>query len=339
MIPSRRRITATDVARLAGVSQPTVSLVLSGNTEARLAPETRARVLAAAEELGYRPNIVAQALKQRRSYALGLIVPDLENPYYTEIVTGAERVAAEAGYAVLLCDARATSPARHLEMLRARWIDGVIVDAVGAADLPQHALRDMNVVLVGEPSDVLPWVAADAESAGRQAAAHLLELGHRSLGFVGPASPLYRFRMRERGFVQALREAGISIRSDWLRRGPPTLSGGAREMAKLLSGVERPTGVFCANDLIALGALKECTRRGVAVPADMSIVGCDDIELARVVTPELTTVAVPAKEAGARAARRLLDVIEGRAGRPRSQRPLPVKLQVRDTTAAPRGSS
>lgn len=333
---SRRRITATDVAQRAGVSQPTVSLVLSGNQAARVAPATRARVLAAAAELGYRPNVVAQALKQRRSYALGLIVPDLQNPFFTEIVTGAERVAAEAGYAVLLCDARETPVATHLEMLRARWIDGVIVDALGAADLPEDALGDMNVVLVGEPSETLPWVAADAESAGRQAAEHLLSLGHRRIGFLGPASPLYRFRMRERGFVQALRAAGVSIPSDWLRRGAASTAGGTQQMAAVLAQAERPTAVFCANDLMALGALKACVRRGVAVPAAMSIVGCDDIELARVVTPELTTVTIPAKEAGARAARRLLEEIEGRPARRRVQRPLPVTLQVRGTTAPPR---
>lgn len=107
-------------------------------------------------------------------------------------------------------------------------------------------------------------------------------------------------------------------------------------MTQLLTQAERPTALFCANDLIALGALKACARRGVTVPGQMSIVGCDDIELARIVTPELTTVAVPAKEAGARAARRLLDQIEGQSVRRRAQRPLPVKLQVRDTTAPPR---
>jgi DNA-binding LacI/PurR family transcriptional regulator len=141
--------------------------------------------------------------------------------------------------------------------------------------------------------------------------------------------------MRERGFVQTLRAAGVSLRSDWLRRCPGTLAGGVQEMGQLLSQAEYPSGLFCANDLIALGALKACAQRGVAVPAAMSIVGCDDIELARVVTPELTTVAVPAKEAGARAARRLLDQIEGRVRR-HAPRPLPVKLQVRGTTAAPR---
>lgn len=340
MTLSSRRITAHDVAALAGVSQATVSLVLTGNPRARVSEETRARVRRAASELGYRPNLLARGLVQRRSYALGVLVPDLANPFYVDVVTGVERVAAEEGYGVLLCDARERGAAAHVEMLRARLVDGVIVDAVGAASLPEEALAGLNVVLVDEPSERWPGVASDARAAGRLAAEHLLGLGHRCVGYFGPATDVHAYRMRERGFVERVREAGVGIRSEWLRRVPPTVAGGAEAMRLVLAGAERPTAVFCGNDLLALGALKGCVVAGVGVPEAMSVVGCDDIEMARVVTPELTTVAVPARELGARAARLLIRRVEGGEEGTRPPRaPLPVRLRPRGTSGpAPEGN-
>jgi LacI family transcriptional regulator len=330
--PPERRVTVHDVAARAGVSQPTASLVLSNHPRARVAAATRARVLAAAAELGYTPNVVARSLASRRSFALGVIVPDIRNPFVADVITGAERVASEAGYAMLLCDHSAQSAARHLETLVARQIDGVLLDAAGAAALPAPALAKLNVVLIDEPSMRFPGIASDALMAGRLAAAHLLELGHRELAFIGPASDVHAFRMRERGFVARLREAGVQIPSIRLRRASATVGGGRSAMRLLLQEPERPTGVFCANDLMAIGALKQCLVSGLHLPGDLSVVGCDDIEFARYVTPELTTVAIPARELGARATRLLLQIIEQSATRVNVARPLPVRL-------VPRGSS
>lgn len=329
------RVTSRDVARHAGVSQPTVSLVLSGNPRARVAAATRERVLRAADELGYRPNLLARALVQQRSYSIGVIVPDLGNPFFLDVVSGVERVASAKGYAVLLCDAREVGAARHLETLRSRVVDGVIMDALGAVSLPPDELRGLNVVMVDEPSEQWPGVASDAEGAGRAAAEHLLALGHRRFAFLGPSSDIHAFRMRERGFVRTLRGAGVRLPSAWLRRTAGTVTGGQAAMRALLSASPRPTAVFCGNDLIALGALKACAAAGVPVPDALSIVGCDDIEMARIVTPELTTVAVPAREMGARAARLLLERLEKKDGRAASAPPrlLPVRLVVRGTTA------
>ena len=327
-----RSITTHDVARHAGVSQATVSLVLGGNPRARVAAATRERVLKAADELGYRPNILARALVRGRSYALGVVVPDLSSPFFLEVVTGVQRVASEAGYAVLPGDTRDTTPSRHLEALRQRQIDGVILDGLGAASLPEDALRDLKVVVVDEPSERWPGVASDALAAGRLAAEHLLGLGHTRFAFVGPATDVHGLRMRERGFFQALRAAGLTLSSERLVRVPATVSGGQRAMKQLLASSDRPTGVFCANDLLAAGALKTCLTSGVRVPGEVSIVGCDDVEIARVVTPELTTVAVPARELGARAARLLIRQLEDAAFAPRAGKPLPVRLVVRGTT-------
>lgn len=330
------RVTTHAVAAKAGVSQPTVSLVLSGNPKARVSRATRERVLQAAEQLQYRPNVVARSLAQGRSFAFGVIVPDLRNPFFADVVSGAQKVAAEAGFAVLLCEARDVPVEKHLDTLRGRLIDGVLVDASGASALNDDALRSLNVVLIDEPSEQWPGVASDALGAGVLAADHLIELGHHDVAFIGPAEDVHAMRMRERGFSVAVREAGMTLRSECLRRAPGTIAGGIEGMRALLALRVRPSAVFCANDLIALGALKTCAAEQVAVPEALSIVGCDDIEMARMVTPELTSVSIPARELGARAARLLLQRIEGKDGESRKARPLPVRMVVRGSTAPPR---
>jgi DNA-binding LacI/PurR family transcriptional regulator len=266
------------------------------------------------------------------------MVPDLSNPFFLDVVTGVQRVAAEAGYAVLPGDVRETNAARHLDALRARQVDGLILDGFGALALPESALADLKVVLVDEPSERWPGVASDALGAGRLAAEHLVGLGHTRLAFAGPATDVHGFRMRERGFFQVLRAQGLGLSSARLRRVAPDVAGGLQAMKALLalSPIKRPTAVFCANDLVAAGALKACLTAGVSVPGEMSIVGCDDVELARVLTPELTTIRVPARELGARAARLLLKQLEDESWVPRPTKPLPVKLVSRGTTAGPR---
>lgn len=333
-----RRVTGHDVAARAGVSQSTVSLVLSGNPKARIADATRRRVLDAAEALGYRPNLLARGLVQRRSFALGVVVADLDNPFFIKVVSGAERVAAEAGYGVLLADARGIPAVEHLERLLERQVDGVILGGLEGATSMDELLEGANAVVVDEPSGRHPGVASDAHGAGEAAARHLLELGHGEFAFIGPASPAFTFRMRERGFVATLRNAGITLRSSRVRRTPASVSGGERAMAALLQSEPAVTGVFCANDLVALGALKACTGAGIQVPSEMSLVGCDDIEMARYVTPELTTVRVPARGLGARAARLLLQELDGHDTSGLTGNPLPVELVVRGTTAASCGT-
>jgi LacI family transcriptional regulator len=329
------RVTAVEVAKAAGVSQPTVSLVLSQNPKARVAPETRARVLKAAEELGYRPNRLAQGLVRRRSFALGVIVPGFANPVNSAIISGAERVAAQAGYAVLLCEIGDVAVAQHLKALGDRQIDGVIIAGISEGELADADLRRLNVVLVNQASDVLSTVQDDSLSAGTLAAEHLLGLGHRQLAFIGPVSAASVFRLRERGFAQGLRAASAVPSSDYWQRADPSVAGGLSAMRALLALPERPTGVFCANDLIALGAHKACAIAGVALPGELSILGCDDIDLGTLVTPELSTITTPKRELGARAVRLLLRQLEGDGKAVPTAQTLPVKLMPRGTTGAP----
>jgi len=326
------RVTAAEVARRAGVSQPTVSLILTRNPKARIAPATRERVLKIAEEIGYRPNRLAQALVARRSFAIGVIVPGFDNPFYAQVLSGAEKVAAEAGYAVLLAEVGSTDGVHHLRALRDRQVDGVIIAGIAAATIPPRELDDLNVVLVNQPSSRFASVAGDSEKAGHLAAAHLLGLGHRRFAFIGPATSIPAFRLRERGFVQAIRAAGCAIDTDCLVRADASIAGGLLAMRRLLALRERPTAVFCASDLVALGAHKACGAAGVALPTDLSLLGCDDIEMSSLVTPELSTILMPQRELGARAVRLLLRQLEGATTAATSAQVLPAKLVVRGTT-------
>ena len=333
------RVTAVEVAKVAGVSQPTVSMVLSQNPKARVAPETRARVLKVAEELGYRPNRLAQGLVRRRSFALGVIVPGFANPVNSAIISGAERVAAQAGYAVLLCETGEIGVGQHLKALADRQIDGVIIAGISEGDLAEADLRRLNVVLVNQGSDVFSTVQDDSLSAGALAAEHLLGLGHRELAFIGPVSAASAFRLRERGFAQALRAAKAVPLSDCWQRADASVAGGLAAMRALLALPDRPTAVFCANDLIALGAHKACAIAGVSLPDELSILGCDDIDLGMLVTPELSTISTPKRELGARAVRLLLRQLEGDGKATPTSQTLPVKLVLRGTTGARLGSA
>lgn len=332
---STARVTAADVARKAGVSQPTVSLVLSKNPNARVAKATRARILAVANELGYRPNRLAQGLVHQRSFALGVIVPGFANPVYANIVSGAERVASEEGYAVLLCETEQVNAEQHLQALIDRQVDGVVIAGVSASTLPAAELARLNIVLVNQPADGHAAVAGDSLDAGRLAARHLIDLGHSRIAFIGPSTSLPAFRLRERGFADALRAAGITPTSDYWRRADASVAGGIAAMRDLMALELPPTAVFAATDIIALGAHKAASRAGLRLGADLSIIGCDDIETSTLVSPELTSIRTPQRELGARAVRMLIHALEEETAPEPKVQILPVKLVRRASTGRP----
>jgi LacI family transcriptional regulator len=278
---SSARVTIRDVAQHAGVSQPTASLVLGRHPRARVAPATRERVLASAAELGYRPNVVAQSLARGRSFALGVIVPDLRNPFFADVVAGAERVASAAGYALLLCGDGERPVEIHLETLLRRQIDGVILDAAerrvarpaGARGCERRARRRAVAPLAGrrQRRERRRTGGGRAPAGARAPAAGL----HRSVGR-SARLPHARARLRagaargRRPAAVALAAAGRRDRGRWARRDARPAGRAAASDA-----------VFCANDLLAIGALKAAAEGGVRVPAELSLIGCDDIEMAR----------------------------------------------------------
>jgi LacI family transcriptional regulator len=302
-------VTIGDVARRARVSTATVSRVLSGVGGAR--PETRDRVIAAAGDLGYRPSGIARSLKLRTTRTLGLIVTDIENPFFPQLVRAVEDAAQADGYALLLCNA-ADDPEReasYLDLLVDRRVDGVIIAAssLGARHSVWLADPPLPVVLVNaQASDVaLPSIASDNRSGGRIATEHLLALGHRRIGVLtaGPRNPDASARLA--GVRDALEAAGRDPDELVIAAGEAAVTGGEGAMADLLRRHPDLTGIVVYNDLMAIGALRAIRAGGRRVPEDVSVVGFDDVQLAAYLEPPLTTIAQATAEMGRWAVERL----------------------------------
>jgi LacI family transcriptional regulator len=340
-------VTIRDVARAANVSISTVSHVLSGKRPT--SGQTRQRVEDVIERLGYRPNRVAQSLVWRRPFALGLIIPDITNPYFPAFALGAEDRVRERGYTLVLGNSE-YDPRReisYLELVRSQQLAGAIYclgDEMSPIlpELKRAVEEGFAVVLVHSPMPSVPTVCADNRQGGRLAAQHLLDLGHRQIGIVS-ALPLDEgMADREAGFLDMLREVGMAVD----RTAVPTMygnhqiEGGSQATLDLLAHAPDLTGIFVLNDLMALGALEAARAAGRRVPTDLSIVGFDDIPFAALANPPLTTVGQPIRQLGEQAADLLLRVIEGGEPpavevTPQPNVLLPNELIVRGSTAAP----
>ncbi len=304
------RATIADVAERSGVSTATVSRVLSGAVPARDA--TRERVLAAARDLDYRPSGIARALKRSETRTIGLLITDIGNPFFPQIVRAIEDEAHQRGYGVVLCNA-ADDPDRelaYLDILLERRVDGLIV--ASARTTRRHADRlasvPMPVVLVNSDvaADGLPGITVAHRHGARMAAEHLLALGHRRLAHVtAPSSQAAAARQRLAGVTDALRAAGLNPSSLLVAGGDEHVDGGARATELLLAEHPAPTGIVCYNDLTAVGALRAIHAAGLRVPHDVSVVGFDDIELAAWTDPPLTTIRQPTDALGRWAVERL----------------------------------
>ena len=287
--------TIGDVAERANVSTATVSRVLAGIGRAR--PETEARVLAAARELDYRPSGVARSLKRQTTETLGLIVTDIENPYFPELVRAVEDAARAEGYAILLCNA-ADDPEReaaYLELLVERRVDGLIIAAssLGGRHTEWLAAPPLPVVLVNTAAaDVdLPSIHSDNRAGSRLAAQYLLDLGHRRFGYLMPPPRNVDGPVRlARASAMHLADAGLDPDSIAIAVGAPLVGGGEAAMLEVLDRAPDVTAVLAYNDLMAIGALRAVRRRGGSVPGDVSVVGFDDVALAAYVDPPLTTL-------------------------------------------------
>ena len=296
------------------------------------------------EQLGYRPNDLARALLQQRTSVIGLVIPDISNPYYSGLVRGVDDIASTAGYRMVLCNTdRATQKANsYLDTLVNSRVDGVIIAGGGTeTGLDTRVLRQYQtkVVLVGRHELPHPSVQIDNVAAGRQVTEHLLELGHRRIAFITGPSSSHTVQDRLAGFNAALSARGVQPAPELVVGGAfdeETGYQGARTIARL---PQRPTAIVAANDRVALGALSSLRDDGVDVPAEMSITGFDDVSYSSYLRPRLTTVSIPTYDMGASAAALLLDQLSG----PRADDPevdardevvlLPTELVVRDSTA------
>jgi LacI family transcriptional regulator len=331
-------VTIDDVAREAGVSISTVSHVINGT---RFVSETtKERVLAAIERLRYEPSSVAQSLKRDKSHAIGLLITDISNPFFTSLVRGVEDVASRAGYSVILCNTD-EDPRRelsYLRMLRRKRVDGILLAPTGITQPYLDSLVEAGfpIVCIDRPSPGRRCDAVLVENAAGACAAveHLVGLGHRRIGIISGLAPVGTSSERLEGYRQALRAHRLREDPLLVREGNSRLDGGYRRMLELLDLPVRPTAVFTTNNLMTLGALGALQARGVRVPEDVAVVGFDDFEWAMVLRPRLTTVAQPTYGIGEAAARLLLERIEKRTDDPPRRVVLPTRLLVRESCGA-----
>ena len=315
-----KRVTITDVARLAGVSAMTVSRVINGRGDVRR--ETRQRVMRAIAQLEYSPSQAARSLTTHRSHTLGLLVPDITNPFFPAIVRGAEDVAWNEGYAVSLTNTvedqeRERSALEHFVRHR---VDGLIVCSARLPDAVLGTLlgRHPACVLVNReppPGATASCVEVDDALGTRLAFNHLVAAGRRTIGLLaGPLRSASSHRRRA-GFRDGLEAAVMERSLDLVEDGEPGEDGGRSAMHKLLARRPDLDAVVCYNDVVALGALLALAESGRVVPADVAVVGCDDIRLAGLTVPPLTTLRTDTYALGRQAAELLFERIRGGAPR------------------------
>lgn len=298
--------TIRDVARSAGVSASTVSRALAGSE--LVSPATRERVQDAAERLGYHPNRAARGLITGRTNNLGLIVPDLANPFFPGVVKGVQARAREADLAVFVADTEEDVVAEaRLARSLSKQVDGLVLCSTRMSEEELRSIAsDMTVVLMNRRASGISSISVDNAGGMRQAVRHLAALGHRRLAYVAGPANSWSSNQRLQGLRPAAEEAGLELVE--LGSFPPHFGSGvaAADLA-LAAGV---TGVMAYNDIVALGLLSRFSARGIAVPDQISVVGCDDIALSAMCNPSLTTIGLPQEQAGRAAVNLLIKLFD-----------------------------
>jgi DNA-binding LacI/PurR family transcriptional regulator len=318
------RASIKDIAQAAGVSHSTVSRALNDSTLVNEA--TRERIKALAMEMGYTPNAVARSLKAQRSGTVGLVVTSLTDPFFADVMAGVDTVAGGAGLSMFVA-ASHNDPDREMEVIETfhrRRVDGIIVAASRLSNRYRERLARIHVpiVVVNQHTEENPEfhaVAFDEYGGARLAVDHLLALGHSRIGYLGLGNRQRSNRLRLNGYRDAMREAGRMVDPVWalvvpesdIRERDDTEIGEGYVSDLLDAGV---TAVFCYNDRVAVGALLTCRAQAIEVPRDLSLVGFDDIDLARWVDPPLTTVRQPRADMGRTAMSLMLELLEDREG-------------------------
>ena len=335
-----RHVSVKDVAARSGVSFQTTSKVLNGGGS--VSDATRARILQAASDLGYVPNLQARSLVMQRTRTVGLIAGDFSDPGLSRSLAGAEQEARRQGYGLLLTsiEPEGSGTEYALPAMMERRVDGILLaapqmeeDAALSHVLdPTLPVVSLNHIAGGSVSTV----CADDEQAGYIATHHLLQGGHRVIGALAGIRGLRLTQGRQRGYRKALEEAGVETANDLVEEVGADVAGGLAGLPRLLERRPDVTAVFCHHDLVAVGALTALRALGKRVPEDCSVAGCDGLDSAAYTTPPLTTVHVPFYEIGAEAMRLLLKMVAG--GSPTGTKVVvPVQLIARASTASPPG--
>ena len=329
--------TIREVAERAGASVTTVSHVI--NETRYVSDEVRQRVLEAMRALNYRPNALARSLRMGQTHTLGLILPDSANPFFAAVGRAVEASAFQLGYSVILGNTQG-DPRReeqYIDVLSKKQVDGIIFVATGDQEASLNFLRShaMPVVVVNRDVSALEvdLIYTDNFQGGALATQHLLSLGHRRIACIAGASDRTPGADRVDGYRHALEEAGLAYDASLVQAGDYQPASGLAVTQALLARPAPPTAIFAGNDLMAMGALRAAVEAGCRVPADLSVIGFDDIELARYTNPPLTTIAQDKAEIGAQAVRRLVDRIHSKSI-PYQRSVLPTRLVLRESTGA-----
>jgi LacI family transcriptional regulator len=314
------RVTIVDIAKHAGVSKSTVSLVISGSSLVKT--ETRERVRAIADALGYVYNRGAANLRMARSNLVGMVINDLSNPFFAELAVGIEGGLRSSDFIPVIANTGESleRQARVLRTMREHNAAGVILCPAGGTQpegLAELGGAGIPIVLAMRrvPGAAVSAVVPDNREGARRAAAHLVRLGHRTLAFLGGAASMTAFGERAGGFRDGLQQGGLVLAPEAIIEAPPTKAGGAAALDRALALHPAPTAALCFNDIVAIGAMHALSRRGMTAGEDFAIIGFDDIAEAAQMTPPLTTIGVDATGLGEHAARMLLRQIEAGAAR------------------------
>jgi LacI family transcriptional regulator len=339
---SPRPSTLVAVALAAAVDPSTVSRVLRSDPAVRVRPETRARIIAVADELGYTPNLIARSLATRKSMTLGLIIPSAANVVYEQIIRGAEHAAREAGYVLLLSESTDVGAvgSAYKELVLGGRVDGLLIASGTSRDsVPelQRARADNCLILNRRIRGPIPSIIEDDEGGMARGVERLIALGHTRIACLAGPADVDTAARRLDGFKQAMRAADLPVRRGYVQRAPFHEAGGHDAMLRLLGLSERPTAVAVSSLVAATGALAACHAAEVHVPDDVSVIAFHDATVAQYLTPSLSTIWMPLFELGVAASRQLVDLINGRSVPQlrRLQDPEP-KVIERASTAPPR---
>jgi len=308
-------ITLDDIAKASGVHVSTVSRAL--NNAYGIHSDTRAKVLATAKEIGYRPNRLAQGLARGRSRTLGLVITDIRNPYWTEVARGAEDAAFAAGYDLVLCnsDLDAGKQTRYVYSLLEKRVAGILMNAVtGLTRSVQEDLAQWNVpvVLLNAPrkGSSFSTVTTDTFEGGFLAGTYLVRLGHKSLAVLTGRVERSNLTDRVKGFMKAVNSSGEGAVATVVIRGAHTSEGGYEAAKKLLANHPKVTAIFAANDVMAFGVIRAIYEQGLKVPENISVMGFDNLELSGIIRPPLTTIQCAKYEVGQAAVELLLKLAQ-----------------------------
>ncbi len=332
--------TIRDVAERAGVATSTVSHVINGTRN--VDPVLAKRVNTAIEELGYRPNALAQSMRRGHTHTVGLIIPDIANPFFGDLTRAFEDAILDAGYSTIICnsDGDEEKEAGYLDVLLSKKVDGLVLigDSQPSEGLSRAVEQGPPTIAVDRDLDdrSVSQVVIDNDGGGLLAGRHLLDLGHRDIGVVAGPDGLGTTAKRLKGFTRALGEAGIDIREDRVFRGDYRATGGRAAMDDWVRSGDLPTAVFAENDLMAIGVLSAAHSAGIGVPSEISVVGFDGIPFGADLSPALTTVAQPTAEIASAAVAMLLERLRDQETPP-SRTVFSVSLVVRESSARVRG--